>query len=156
GKSELVAQATQAAGADILVSHPAVQDPTDQKGFPWFQSGMTEATFVPFGDLATALNATKPLVWFLDDFGQGTNAVQASYMQLVLAKRIGQHVLPPHVTFVIATNRRGDKAGVQGVLEPVKTRCATIIAVEPDLDDWCAWAYQHDVPGEVIAFLRFK
>lgn len=156
GKTSLVSQATEEIGADLIVSHPAVGDPTDVKGLPWLGKSKTEATFLPFGELAQALRATKPTVWVLDDLGQATPAVQASYMQLLLARRVNGHVLPDCVTFVACTNRREDRAGVNGILEPVKSRFASIITVEPDFDDWCTWAYGAGVPPEVISFLYFR
>ncbi|MEM5440605.1 ATP-binding protein, partial [Paraburkholderia diazotrophica] len=106
--------------------------------------------------LERALRATTPLLWFLDDLGQASPAVQAAKMQLLLARRIGEHVLPDCVTFVAATNRRGDNAGVSGILDPVISRFATVVELEPTIDDWTAWAVRNDVPAELIAFLRFR
>jgi hypothetical protein len=57
-------------------------------------------------------------------------------MQLILARRVNSFTLPDCVSFVAASNRRQDKAGVTGILEPVKSRFATILEVSPDLDDW--------------------
>lgn len=163
GKSDIVAQAAEEAGADLILSHPAVADPTDAKGLPWVRESAVgkdtgkEATFLPFGDLARAVRAKKPTVWFLDDLGQATAAVQASYMQLLLARRVSEHVLPDCVTFIAATNRRTDRAGVSGILEPVKSRFASIVELEPHIDDWSQWAIDAgDVPTELIAFLRFR
>lgn len=156
GKSDIVAQAAQAAGADLILSHPAVADPTDAKGLPWVADDKTHATFLPFGELARALAATAPTVWFLDDLGQAPAAVQASFMQLLLARRVNGHVLPDCVTFVAATNRRTDRAGVTGILEPVKSRFASIVELEPHIDDWSAWALAAGLPAEVVAFLRFR
>lgn len=156
GKSDLFAQAAESAGADLILSHPVVEDPTDAKGLPWVGKDGASATFLPFGEMARALAATELTVWALDDLGQASPAVQAAYMQLLLARRVNGHILPDCVTFVAATNRRTDRAGVTGILEPVKSRFATIIEVEPNIDDWCAWAFDHDVPAELIAFLRFR
>lgn len=156
GKSDLVAQAASDAGAEVILSHPAVSDPTDAKGLPWPAKEGDHATFLPFGELAKALKADKPTVWFLDDLGQATPAVQASFMQLLLARRVNGHALPDCVTFIAATNRRTDRAGVSGILEPVKSRFATIVNLEPNLDDWCEWAYANNISPEVIAFLRFR
>jgi len=156
GKSDLVAQATDAAGADLILSHPAVADPTDAKGLPWIAPGGDTATFLPFGELAQAMKATGPTVWFLDDLGQATPAVQASYMQLLLARRVNGHVLPDCVTFVAATNRRTDRAGVSGILEPVKSRFGAIVGLEADLDDWTNWAFGAGMPPELVAFIRFR
>jgi hypothetical protein len=157
GKSDVVAQATRAADAEFLLSHPAVADPTDAKGLPWPDKDGKSATFLPFGELHQAMHAKRETVWFLDDLGQAQPAVQASYMQLLLARRVNGHALPDNVTFVAATNRRTDRAGVSGILEPVKSRFAAIVELTPDLDDWCVWAFaQGYIPAELIAFLRFR
>ena len=175
GKSDIVAQAATLTGAEIILSHPAVADPTDAKGLPWPKADKDEATFLPFGELARALKATVPTVWFLDDLGQATPAVQASFMQLILARRVNGHILPDCVTFIAATNRRADRAGVSGILEPVKSRFATIVELHPDVDSWSNWAMSQVVrrrdangqfitpidespaiPPVLIAFLRFR
>lgn len=156
GKSDIVAQATADAGADLILSHPAVADPTDAKGLPWISDDGATATFLPFGELARAVRADRPTVWFLDDLGQAPPAVQASYMQLLLARRVNGHKLPDCVSFLAATNRRTDRAGVSGILEPVKSRFTSIVELAPDLDDWTRWALAHDVPAELVAFLRFR
>ena len=156
GKSDIVAQAAELTGADVILSHPAVADPTDAKGLPWPSTEKGEATFLPFGELARALKATSPTVWFLDDLGQATPAVQASFMQLILARRVNGHVLPDCVTFVAATNGRKDRAGVSGILEPVKSRFATIVELIPDVDSWGNWAIDAGIPTTLIAFLRYK
>lgn len=156
GKSDLVSQAAAAAGADILISHPAVSDPTDYRGLPWPDREQGQATFLPFGDFARALNATRPLVWFLDDIGQAPASVQAATMQLLLARRVNGHALPPCVTFIAATNRRQDRAGVSGILTPVLSRFASVVELAPDLNDWTEWAFAQQVHDGLIAFLRFR
>jgi hypothetical protein len=156
GKSDIVAQAAEKTGRDLLISHPVVEDPTDSKGLPFPSADGQCAHHLPFGDLERAVNSTSPLLWFLDDLGQASAAVQAAKMQLLLARRVGDHVLPDHVTFVAATNRRNDNAGVTGILDPVISRFATVVELEPNIDDWTAWAVTHDVPAELIAFLRFR
>ena len=156
GKTDIVTAAAEASGADLIVSHPVVSDPTDAKGLPWPDKDGGTATFLPFGDLARAIKAERPTVWFLDDLGQASPSVQASFMQLLLARRINDHALPECVTFIAATNRRTDRAGVSGILEPVKSRFATIVELDIHLDDWCNWAVTHGIRSEVIAFLRFK
>lgn len=154
GKSDIVLQACADAGADLIISHPVVSDPTDYKGLPWVTDG--SATFLPIGDLQQLISATKPTVYFIDDGGQASPAVQAAFMQLILARRVNGHRVPDCVTFIMATNRRTDRAGVSGVLEPVKSRFATIVELAPNLDDWCAWAASAGIAPEVIAFLRFR
>lgn len=154
GKSDIVTQAATSAGADMVLMHPVVSDPTDFKGLPAVVDGHAE--FLPFGDLNTLVKAKRRTVAFLDDLGQAPAVVQAAAMQLILARRVNGHKISDHVTFIAATNRREDKAGVTGILEPVKSRFATIVELNPSVDDWGAWALDNDVPPELVAFVRFR
>jgi len=156
GKSEIVTQAALTAQHDLIISHPAVSDPTDFKGLPWPDANKKSAGFIPFGEFDKALRATVPTIWFFDDLGQSSPAVQAACMQLFLARRVNGHILPDCVTFVAATNRRTDRAGVSGILEPVKSRFASIVELEADIDSWCNWAFQNGISATLIAFLRYR
>jgi hypothetical protein len=154
GKTDVVTDACKAAGADLLVSHPVVSDPIDYKGMPFVTDGRAE--FLPFGDLRALIQADRDTVFFLDDLGQAPPTVQAAAMQLILARRINGHHVADCVTFIAATNRKEDRAGVSGILEPVKSRFATIVELTPDLEDWVSWALRNGLPTELIAFIRFR
>jgi len=158
GKTDLVTQACEAGGYDLIISHPVVSDPTEYKGMPWViqKNGDAQASFLPFDDLELLIEAKRATVYFLDDLGQAPAAVQAAAMQLLLARRINRHKVSDAVVFAAATNRRQDKAAVQGILEPVKSRFVTIIEVEADVEDWCKWAVQKGLPFELISFIRFR
>lgn len=156
GKSDIVEQTAKATDHELLISHPVVEDPTDSKGLPFPSADGATAKFLPFGDLERAMTARRPLIWFLDDLGQASPAVQAAKMQLLLARRVGEHVLPPQVTFLAATNRRTDNAGVSGILDPVISRFATVVELEPSIDGWTQWAVRENIPPALIAFLRFR
>jgi len=98
----------------------------------------------------------EPTIYFLDDLGQAPASVQAACMQLLLARRVNGHKVSDKVTFIAASNRREDMAGVTGILEPVKSRFSAIIRLDVDLDDWCKWALENDQPAELINFIRFR
>ena len=158
GKTDIVKQSARATEARLLVSHPVVSDPTDYKGLPFVietESGK-RADFLPFGDLAQICSTQEKTVFFFDDLGQAPASVQAAVMQLLLARRINGHRVSEQVTFVAATNRREDKAGVQGILEPVKSRFFSIVELETDIEDWVKWAIESNMPAELIAFVRFR
>jgi len=156
GKSDVIAQAANQSGARLIVSHPVTSDPTDYKGLPFPAADKTRADFLPFGDLAELVDADVPTVFFLDDLGQAPASVQAAAMQLILARQINGHKVSEHVVFMAATNRRQDRAGVSGILEPVKSRFAAIVELAPTIEDWAQWAIGADVAPEVIAYLRFR
>lgn len=156
GKSDVVGQATADCGADLIISHPAISDPTDFKGMPALTKGGAEAHFLPFGDLTSIIQATKPTVFFLDDIGQASPAVQAALMQLVLARRVNGHRVADCVTFLGATNDTSHMAAVSGMIEPLKSRWDSIVELEVSVDDWSNWALDNAMPAELIAFLRFR
>jgi hypothetical protein len=139
---------------ELLITPPVVSDPTDFKGLPGIVDGKAE--FLPFGDLRKLMEAKKPTICFLDDLGQAPTCVQAAVMQLLLNRAINGIAISDKITFVAATNRRQDKAGVTGILEPVKSRFATIIELEVDTDEWLEWAIDNDLPAELIGFIHFR
>lgn len=155
GKSDIVTQAAEEARAELIISHPVVSDPTDYKGLPFPNKNGT-ADFLPFGELYKLIHAKGKTVFFLDDLGQAPPSVQAACMQLLLARQINGHKISDMVTFLAATNRREDKAAVSGLLEPVKSRFASIVELEVDTEDWVKWAIDNNMPTELIAFIRFR
>jgi len=159
GKSDIVAQVALETKYRLIISHPVVADPTDYKGMPWAveqKDGKVKAYFIPFDELEELVNAVEPTIYFLDDLGQAPASVQAACMQLLLARRVNGHKVSDKVTFIAASNRREDMAGVTGILEPVKSRFSAIIRLDVDLDDWCKWALENDQPAELINFIRFR
>jgi hypothetical protein len=160
GKTDIPTQVAAAIDYDCQIFHPVVSDPTDFKGMPWIytdkESNEAKAEFIPFGDLRRLLESTKPTLAFLDDLGQAPPLVQAATMQLLLARRINGHVVPDHVTFLAATNRREDKAAISGILEPVKSRFLSIINLEVDVEDWIVWAIKNDLAPVIRAFIRYR
>ncbi len=154
GKTDIIKQACTRLNANLIISHPVVSDPVDYKGFPYVIDN--EAHFLPFGDLNQLIQADSPTVYFMDDLGQAPAAVQAAAMQLLLERRINGHKVSDQVTFLAATNRKTDRAGVSGMLEPVKSRFVSIVELEPDVDDWIRWAIKGKLPAELIAFIRFR
>jgi len=60
GKTDMWKQAAKASGSKLIVKHPAVEEPVDARGFPSKAADGTHATFLPFGELWEAINATEP------------------------------------------------------------------------------------------------
>ena len=159
-KTSLVEQACKDLGVDLIVAHPVVSESVDFKGMPWVYQdaklGRPVAVFVPFNQLEQLINATKKTVFFLDDLGQAVTTVQAACMQLILARSLNEHQISDEVVFFAATNRKQDKAGVSGILEPVKSRFHTILEVDVNIDDWIDWAYKHNMPAGLVQYIRWR
>jgi predicted ATPase len=156
GKTDIVNEAGAEEKCEVLTSHLAVADPTEANGLPWPDAENNQAKFLMFGQLYKVVNAAKPMVWFLDDFGQASPATQAAHMRPLLDfHTVSGYEIPRHVTIIAATNKRTDKAGVSGVLEPVKSRFDSIVELRPTLEDWIEWAIGAQQPAELIAFQRY-
>ena len=147
GKTQIVRAVAAALGATLITMHPSVSDPTDFKGLPFIVDGHAE--FLPFGELEKVLNAKSLTILFLDDLGQGSTAVQAGVMQL--ADRIKGN---QNVVLWAATNERVHRAGVTGLLEPVKSRFDSIIKLVTDFSSWKVWAVDHDIDYRIAAYLE--
>ena len=152
GKTDVVKQAAKIANTVLELTHPVIHGPEDYIGFPMIVDGKPQ--MVPFKDLEILITASVPTVYFLDDLGQAAPATQKALMQLLWERRIGNNKISPYISFIAATNRREDKAGVSGILETVKSRM-TIIQFETSYDDWRAWAICNKVPPLLIAFHKF-
>lgn len=153
GKSGVVEGMTRKLGYDCAVFHPVVSDPTDFKGFPWVNKDTGTADFIPFGDFARLITTKRPTVAFLDDVGHAPKAVQATLMQPLFARTLNGKRISDTVSFVLATNRRCDKAGVEGIIDPIINRCL-VYEIAPDRDTFLAYWVKAGHRPEVMAFLR--
>jgi hypothetical protein len=159
GKTALMKLIAKELGYDLILFHPVISDPTDFKGLPWCftdENGKRQAVFVPFDQLEALINATRPTICGLDDFGQAPDAVQASCMQLLHGGELCGKKISKHVTFMACTNRKQDRAGVSGVLEPVKSRFHGIFELVPELDPWITYSMTVGISPMLVAFMRHR
>lgn len=155
GKSDIAELACQMLKIPLIITHPVVSDPTDYKGFPFPNEQRDGAEFLPFGDLKILIEAKEELVFFIDDLGQAPVSVQAAIMQLILARQINGHKVSDKVTFIAATNRKEDSAGVSGIIKPLIRRFY-LAKLEVDWKDWVVWASKNNMPSELIAFIAWQ
>jgi len=154
GKTDIVESAAKKLKYDLLVMHPVVDSPIDYKGLGAIIHG--KAVFLPYGNLEKLMVAKAPLVVFFDDLGQAPASVQSAVMQLLLARSLNGKQISKFVRFVAATNRREDKANVSGILEPVKSRFASIVELEVDVNSWLVWAEKNKMPSSLIHYIQWR
>lgn len=154
GKTDIVKKVHAEIGRRLFILHPVVMDPTDFKGLPFVVEG--EARFLTYDFLEEICDTKEPLTVFFDDLGHAPSAVQSAIMQIWLEKSINGKRVSPLVNFLAATNRKSDRAGVNSIIEPLKSRATTILELVPDLDSFTNWAFDNDMPHELIAFVRFR
>lgn len=155
GKSALAESLAHQMGWRLVVSHPVIADPVDFKGLPFVVEGRAE--FLPFGDLLDLITTSEDTLWHFDDLIQAPIAVQAALMQLVHpnCRQLGGRKLSPHVRILACTNRRQDRAGGTGFIEPLKQRFVAI-PLETDHQEWTEWALRNSISPYVAAYLRWR
>lgn len=152
-KTAIAEQVAAQMGRRLLKAHPVVEDPTDVR-MPWVVD--RQAEFLPMGLMKEITKPDcPPTIVLIDDLGQATPVMQASYMQPVHGGELAGMKISPNVSWLIATNRRKDKAGVGGVLAPLTNR-VTMIGIVVDADSWCSWWLKHGEAPVVAAYVRFK
>lgn len=123
---------------------------------------------VQFGYSATLVQIIKqaeakpdqPIIWFLDEFNRGSQAVQSELMNLVLQRQINALRLPDQVHIVIAENPDSSMAGFSNREYDVAVGDAAIrdrtvrLVMTTSTDEWMQWAQQRGLNQLVINYLR--
>ncbi|VDG22470.1 AAA family ATPase [Lactiplantibacillus mudanjiangensis] len=88
----------------------------------------------------------QPIIWFLDEFNRGTQAVQSELMNLVLQRTINTLTLPSQVQLILAENPDASMTGFEnshyGVVAgdaAIKDRTVRLV-MRADAGDWLKWA----------------
>jgi hypothetical protein len=152
GKSDIIRQVAAALHRQVIDERAATLDPTDLRGIPDLQDGLTHwrpPAFFPHDPAATS-------IIFLDELPQSPTLVQNACLQLVLDRRLAEYKVPAGVSMVAAGNRQGDRAGANRLTTALANRFVTHLDLEVSNDDWQAWAAANGVPPVVRNFLKFK
>ncbi|MBW8878818.1 MAG: AAA family ATPase [Acidobacteria bacterium] len=155
GKSALAETLARRRGWRLVTSQPVISDPTDFKGLPFVIDGHAE--FLPFGDLFDLIQTTEDTLWHFDDLIQAPAAVQAALMQLVHpnCRQLAGKRLSDKVRILACTNRRQDRAGGFGFLEPLKQRFVSF-SLETDHAEWTRWALGNGLDPYIAAYLSWR
>jgi hypothetical protein len=155
GKTSIAMQVAQAVNAEIIFAHPAVEDPTDYKGVGAIENG--KAVFYPYDNLDQLVHMDHPCIYFIDDLGQAPTSIQKALMQILYDRKINGNTISQEVVFFAATNNRQDKAGVSGLIEPLKSRFTSIVSYEPTISDFERWwLSRDDMDIMPLAFVKFR
>lgn len=127
--------------------------PEDITGLPALQGEVTIYRPVSWAHEASQPGAYGVVI--LDDLPASTQAVQTACRQIALERRIHGCKFAPGVRVIVTGNRREDKSCASQLPAHFRNSVCTL-NIEPDLDEWCVWAAQNDVPGVIPSYLRFR
>jgi hypothetical protein len=90
-----------------------------------------------------------------DDRNQAGPDLQKVLANIIQARELHGHKLPPGWMVVSTGNRKEDNAGANKVLSHLRNR-ETVVELETHMDDWCQWALANDIRPELVSFVRFR
>lgn len=152
GKSSIVqgvAKELEIGFVDLRISQLA---PTDIRGIPFVDKENLTAKFARPEFYPTEGRG----ILFLDEMNMATPIMMGICQQLVLDRRVGEHVIPEGWTIIAAGNRTEDRAAVSAMPSPVANRFIHL-DVEVNFEEWKRWALGTEkFPEQIISFLNFK
>ena len=149
GKSQIIAQVAAQLGWGFRDIRAVQLDPVDLRGLPRITGDWTE--WAPPKFLPTEGKG----ILLLDELTSAPQLTQAGCYQLVLDGKLGEYVLPEGWVVVAAGNPASERGVYFSMPRPLRNRFVHL-TLEPDLTDWCQWAFRAGIRNEIIAFLRFK
>jgi hypothetical protein len=154
GKSAVVAQFAESMKLRLTDRRASNMDPVDVRSLPHWEEKLyrwvwPEPEFFP-------LDKKSKGILFLDEINVAPPLVQAALYQLVLDRRVGDHMLPPGWIVLAAGNREGDKGVTHRMPMPLRNRFASHLEFDVDAAEWITWAVKHAVHPDVVAYIRFR
>ncbi len=157
GKSQMVYQFASDLNAKVFELRANLFDPVDVRGglkVVETENGTYRTKYgVPEDYPDTSYTGT--VVLFIDELPNAPKATQNALLQLILDRRIGTYELPPNTILIGGGNRAQDRAAVHEMPSTVKNRFAHY-TVEPNIDDWVAWALHNNIDTSITSFLRYR
>ena len=156
GKTQICLQVAKEMGIGFLQIHAPLMQPEDY-GMPVVNAERDGIKFVVPTEKFPMVGSEHPDVGILliDEMSQADNAGQKILANLIQERELHGHKLKEGWSIIATGNKMTDRAGANRILSHLRNRMTTL-TFEPNLDDWCNWAMDHEIDNTVISFLRFK
>jgi hypothetical protein len=151
GKSSIVSSIAKKNKVSLIDVRASLLDPTDIRGIPYIDDGKaiwSPPSFLPYDPKSKG-------ILFFDELNAAPPLVQASLYQLTLDRKVGEYTLPDGWRIFAAGNRAED-ASIVFRMPAALTNRFIHLDFEVDVDDWIAWAVDHQIHPLVIGFIRTR
>lgn len=149
GKSSVVKQVANSSGIDFIDIRLSQLAPTDLRGVPVPQDGITRwypPEFLPRNGSG---------ILFMDEINLAPPVLQGVAQQLVLDRQVGSYHVPPGWFIWSAGNRKEDRAAIFDMPKPLANRFLHL-KVEPHLASFRRYALLRNFDPHVMGFLNFR
>ena len=150
GKSDIMHQIGNDLNRPVIDIRLALYDPSDLKGFPYFDPSTKSMKWAPSSELPK--EEFSEAIVFLDELVSASPAVQAAAYQLVLNRKIGEYNLPNGCGIVAAGNRTSDRGVVFKMPAPLANRFIHL-ELKVDVDEWIEWALNKGIQKDVVGYI---
>lgn len=151
GKSEGIEQVAEERNATLCDIRLSTFDPVDLRGMPYVVEQFTHWARPAIWPTDT----TKEIILFFDEMDRAGPAVSNAALQIVLQKKIGEHVLPSNVRIVAAGNGSHDRVGTNKISSAQANRFTHLYVTASAIGTAQHLAAKGANPIGV-AFLRFR
>ena len=139
----------------VVEFNPSLRDPVDIMGLPFKSEDGTHSEWLPPEEFYNIRAGQGPSVLILEELSDASMQMQNPLCRVVLDRYAGQMQLSEKL-FIIATgNRIEDKSGANRMSTKLGNRMC-ILEFESNLEDWCKWATDAQLPRSLIQFIRFR
>lgn len=156
GKSSILKQISEELNMDFEDVRLSQMSPDDIKGIPFPMTdadGIQRVHWIPPHFFPRDVNARTLIL--LDEMNAAAPTIQAAAYQLVLDRRIGEHVLPENCMVIAAGNRETDKGSTYRMATPLMNRFIHL-EMAVDFEDWQMYALQQMYHRDVVGYVTFQ
>ncbi|QTA38758.1 MoxR family ATPase [Thermosipho ferrireducens] len=149
GKTDIAREIAEESGRELIILVLSQMEPGDLIGLPSRSEGKTiflAPDWWPENDNC---------IIFLDEINRSHRSIRNAIMQLLIDRRIHNHVLPDGVWIIASMNPPDeDYDQVDLITDPAFLSRFFILEISPHVDEWLKWADKYDVPEEIKEFIK--
>lgn len=149
GKSETGRAVAEAVGGEFIDARLSIMDPSEMRFMMRIDKGAMKF------DRPFFIPAKGKGIVMLDELVQCTPSMQAAASQLILDRRVGEHVLGDGWMVVGAGNKKSHKAATNAMPTHIRNRFVHL-NVDVDVNEWIAWALSNNVDMRIIAYIKWR
>mgnify|MGYP003704197935 FL=1 len=122
-------------------------------GMPVIDRDLMQTHYAPNARFGIGRNQNRPVLLMLDEVGKSSRPVLNMLLPVILEHRLGDVSLPTGSIVFATTNLDTDGVG-DNIPAHAHNRMTVLDVSNPTADEWIAWAAEHDIVPEVMAFAR--